>query len=104
VIKPIAATKSLRKAMHLAVSAGHLADHYCRYYQRNHRKFEEKYPEREIEDEWLKLFVEALNRREPKFKLIRDMAIAYKHLYTRTLCSGGDLSARPRRHGTQIGF
>jgi hypothetical protein len=78
---------SLRKAMHLAVSAGHLADHYCRFHQRHNPEFEQKYPGPESDDKGLNQFLAALYKREPMFKLIRHMANAYKHLYTRSSCS-----------------
>jgi hypothetical protein len=76
---------SIRRAFHVAISAFHLADHYCRYYQRNNTAFAQKYQEKD--DKGLQDFQEALRRRTPSFKIIQDMANAYKHLYTRASCS-----------------
>ena len=85
---------SIRRAFHVAVSAFHLADHYCRYHQRTDTAFARKYKEKN--DQGLKEFQEALRRRTPSFKIIQDMANAYKHLYTRASCSvssGGAIEA-----------
>jgi hypothetical protein len=71
---------SIRKAFHAAVSAFHLADHYFSYYHRHNKTFSTKYKK-------LELYQAALKRETPSFKLIQDMANAYKHLYTRVSCS-----------------
>jgi hypothetical protein len=83
---------SLRRAMHLSISAGHLADHYCRYHQRHSPQFEQIFPGPPTDDKGLKLFLPVLYKREPTFQTIRHMANALKHLYTRATCnvaSGG---------------
>lgn len=77
---------SIRKAFHVAISASHLADHYCRYYQRKNAKFRQRYGEDATEDKGLRKFQVRLRRKQPSFKIIQDMANAYKHLYTRGSC------------------
>jgi hypothetical protein len=77
---------SIRRAFNVAVSAFHLADHYWEYFQRRSADFSRRYScIRELQD--------ALVRREPFFKVIHDVAIAYKHLYPRakncSILSGG---------------
>lgn len=76
---------SIRRAFHAAVSAFHLADHYCRYHQLRDTAFAQRYKEKN--DQGLRDFQETLRRRTPFFKIIQDMANAYKHLYTRASCS-----------------
>lgn len=71
---------SIRKAFHSAVSAFHLADHYFRYYKRRNQNFSTKYST-------LDSYQNALKHRTPSFKVIRDMATAYKHLYPEGNCS-----------------
>jgi hypothetical protein len=71
---------SIRKSFHSAVSAFHLADHYFNYYHRHNQKFSTKYKK-------LENYQTALKRRTTSFKVIQDMANAYKHLYTRGSCS-----------------
>jgi hypothetical protein len=77
----------MRKAFHVAVSAFHLADHYCRYHQRSSKTFQKRFGTDWESDDGLKKFQNALRKREPSFKPIQDMAIAYKHLYTRGHCN-----------------
>jgi hypothetical protein len=71
---------SIRRGFHVAVSAFHLADHYFRYHARMNPAFAAKYNS-------LNKFQAALTRRTPSFKVIQDIANAYKHLYTRASCS-----------------
>lgn len=77
---------SIRKAFNVAVSAFHLADHYCLFHQRKSAAFLQRYKEKN--DVGLNEFRSDLELCQPLFKVIRDMANAYKHLYTRgTTCS-----------------
>jgi len=71
---------SIRKAFHAAISAFHLAGHYFRFYSRRHEEFSKRF-------RTLGQFQTALTLRTPSFKVIQDMANAYKHLYTFTSCS-----------------
>jgi hypothetical protein len=71
------------------VSALHLADHYFRYYQRNNEEFSKRYKH-------IGQFQTVLRSKTPSFKVIQDMANAYKHLYTRASCSvasGGSIES-----------
>lgn len=74
---------SIRRGGHVAVSAFHLADHYFRYYLRHSPEFADRYNKKG----GLNDFREALAKRVPSFRVIQDIAIAYKHLYTWDECS-----------------
>jgi hypothetical protein len=83
------APHSIRRAFNVSVSAFHLADHYFRYYKRRDQEFAAQF--KELGD-----FQAALTARTPSFKIIQDMANAYKHLYTRASCSiasGGSIES-----------
>jgi hypothetical protein len=80
---------SVRKAFNAAVSAFHLADHYFRYHRRSNAEFSKRYKH-------IGQFQAALTSQTPSFKVIQDMANAYKHLYTRASCSvasGGSIES-----------
>jgi hypothetical protein len=86
----------IRRAFHAAVSASHLADHYYRYHARRDEAFAGRY--RTLGD-----FRKALAQRAPLFKVIQDMANAYKHLYTYATCSiasGGSIESMQSSGGT----
>ncbi|MET3524473.1 hypothetical protein [Mesorhizobium abyssinicae] len=78
---------SLRAAFHAAISASHLADHYYRFHARMNPHKVASFPT-------FNHFLEHLKTACPPFKVIRDMANAYKHLYTKASCdvaSGGSV-------------
>jgi hypothetical protein len=77
---------SMRKAFHVAVSSFHLADHYCRYHQRSSATFQKRFGTDWKNNDGLVKFQKALEKREPSFEPIHNMATAYKHLYTRARC------------------
>jgi hypothetical protein len=65
----------LRRAFNAAVSASHLADHYYEYHQRHNPQRLAQYPT-------LRPFVEyVVERTNQRFKDIRSISNAYKHLY-----------------------
>jgi hypothetical protein len=74
------APHSIRRAFNAAISAFHLADHYFGYYERRNEEFSKRYKK-------LENFQATLTSRVPSFRVIQDMATAYKHLYTRATCS-----------------
>lgn len=75
---------SVRLAFNLAVAAFHLADHYFRYFEKQNPDFVRRHGK---DDDGLRSVQAALIKKQPYFKVIRDMANAYKHLYTRASCS-----------------
>jgi hypothetical protein len=90
------APSDIRRAFHAAVSAFHLADHYYRYHARRNEGFLARYRN-------LGEFQKALAQRAPLFKVIQDMANAYKHLYTYATCSiasGGSIESMKYSGGT----
>ncbi len=88
--------RDIRRAFHAAISAFHLADHYYRYHARRDEAFAARY--RTLGD-----FRKALAQRAPLFRVIQDMANAYKHLYTYDNCSiasGGSIESMQSSGGT----
>lgn len=75
---------SVRRAFILAVAAFHLADHYFWYFEKENPDVVRRHGKGE---DGLKSFKAGLIKREPYFKVIQDMANAYKQLYTRASCS-----------------